>query len=124
MQQHIHGNGNYQAGRDLFVGGGGPQFSPNNPHAVRCPQCGHITGRFSEYCECGFRVKAHFDALIRERTRNKLRGFGLSGMGLSAGLFHIAQHWLAHSSFSLTINITAFGALLTAAACFKVSGDF
>ena len=40
-----------------------PQIDPNSPHAVRCPQCGDITGRYSELCDaCTYRVRAHFDA--------------------------------------------------------------
>lgn len=116
--QYINGNGNIQ------VGGNFAPFSPDNPHAVKCPQCGTVTGRYSVHCQvCTYQVKAHFDGIELKARRSRMRGIALSFLSASFGLGYIAQHWLANTSYSLTLNVTAIGSLLVGALCLKINGD-
>ena len=107
-QQHIEGNNNQQAGRDIN-NYSVSKLDLSNPNMIECPQCWNVTGRYSSHCiHCNYEVKNHFDE-IGEREyelKRKERQIKLNNNAMLIGLGGILTS-IGGAKFELPILMIA-----------------
>lgn len=112
-RQTITGNGNIQAGGDVHLHPQPPATPPlaGSPHARACPQCGALTGRFSDRCAaCDYAVRAHFDDLQAKAARDsrQLWTWSLAAaamLAMAAYLWLNGSHMLALAPFAAAVGM-------------------